>query len=675
GTLNVVFSAGSAQNPKVNAIEVVATTPPPNQAPVLSSRLRDQRATVWSTFRYDFDANTFRDPNNDPLTYSATLWDNSDLPDWLSFDGATRRFRGMPPTNSPLTLTVKVTASDGRGGSTSDRFMILIARATGTGDWRTITPRSGNPSARLENAYVQAGDRFYLMGGRGIKPVQAYDPVARNWTNAAAPPVDMHHFQAVTLEGLVYVAGALTGSYPAEPSLPRIYLYDPKANKWLDGPEIPAARRRGSAALAVYDNKLYLVGGNTKGHNNGYVAWFDEFNPATNTWRTLPDAPHSRDHFQAVIMGDKLYAAGGRRSSANTGQTFMFTVPEVDVYDFKSGQWTTLVEPIPTPRAGATSVVWNNELVVIGGESVQPQAHIESEALNPSTGVWRRVANLQQARHATQAIANNGTIYVVAGSGAQGGNPALSSQEVFFRITPTTPTRTPLTQSQLNAPASVAVGQVTTKTTKEAGVTVTNRSGNQAILLSNIALTGSTEFTFQAPFALPFVIPVGKSVTIPVSFKPASVGSKTATLTFSHSGSGGGTVSVALTGQGVANAVSTASQVSDEAGKTVGADEQRIEIVPIAEGRLSTQDQPEAGRIQVDYFPNPFTDSFTVRVKGPLTGPVSLTLYDLSGRRVWQSSEGAAEQVVRLNEVGNGVYRLEVRVGEFVKQYNLVRTR
>ncbi|WP_265990643.1 putative Ig domain-containing protein [Larkinella insperata] len=673
GTLTVVFSAGSAQNPKVNAIEVVAATAPPNRAPVQTKRLPDQRATEWSTFSYVIDENTFRDPNEDPLTYTATLWDNSALPAWLSFDGATRRFRGMPPSNSPLSLIIRVTASDGRGGSVSDRFLMLITRATGTGSWRAVTPRTGKPTARLENGYVQAGDRFYLIGGRGIKPVQVYDPVARSWTNAAAPPIDMHHFQAVTLEGLVYVAGALTGTYPAEPSVPRIYIYDPKGNKWLEGPEIPSARRRGSAALAVYDNKLYLVGGNTKGHNNGYVAWFDEYNPATNTWRTLPDAPHSRDHFQAVIMGDKLYAAGGRRTSANTGQTFMLTVPEVDVYDFKSGQWTTLSEPIPTPRAGAAAVVLNNELVVIGGESPQPAAHQETEVLNPATGMWRRLANLQQSRHASQAISNNGTLYVVAGSGAQGGTPALSSQEVYARTSPTNPTGRPLTQSQLNAPASVTVGQVTTKTTKGAGVTVTNTSGNQAILLSNISLAGSTEFSFQAPFALPFVIPVGKSVTIPINFTPSSVGSKTATLTVLHSGQGG-TASVALNGQGVGNTVSAVAEPSNEARTTAG--EPLVELVKTAEGRLSTQNQPDTEPIRVVYFPNPFTDSFTVRVVGKPAGPVSLALYDLSGRRVWQGTDGAAEQVIRLSEeLGDGVYSLEVRMGQFVKHYQLVRVR
>src|SRR5690606_14433841 len=102
-----------------------------------------------------------------------------------------------------------------------------------------------------------------------------------------------------------------------------------------------------------------------------------------------------RDHFQAAIVGEKLYAIGGRRSSAATGQTFELTVPEVDVYDFATGEWTTLpaVSNLPTPRAGTTSVVLNGEVVVIGGESAaQREAHGEVEALDPESGRWRTLA-------------------------------------------------------------------------------------------------------------------------------------------------------------------------------------------------------------------------------------------------------------------------------------------
>jgi len=79
--------------------------------------------------------------------------------------------------------------------------------------------------------------------------------------------------------------------------------------------------------------------------------------------------PRERDHFSAVVIADKLYAAGGRLTGG-TGGVSKPLIPEVDVYDFSSGTWSTLPsgQNIPTPRAGHSAVNFNNKLVVIGGE-------------------------------------------------------------------------------------------------------------------------------------------------------------------------------------------------------------------------------------------------------------------------------------------------------------------
>ena len=106
---------------------------------------------------------------------------------------------------------------------------------------------------------------------------------------------------------MIWMMGAMTGGYPKEPPMAHIQIYDPKADVWTEGPETPKARRRGSAGTVVYSNKIYMVGGITLGHTSGTNAWFDEYDPKTNTWRQLPDAPHIRDHFHAVVLDDKLH--------------------------------------------------------------------------------------------------------------------------------------------------------------------------------------------------------------------------------------------------------------------------------------------------------------------------------------------------------------------------------
>ena len=289
------------------------------------------------------------------------------------------------------------------------------------------------PAARHENGYVKVGDRFYLLGGRNDRPVDIFDPAKGTWSKGATPPFEIHHFQALEYDRKVWVVGAMTGRYPAEPPIPNIYIYDPAADRWTQGPEIPAGRRRGGAGAVLYEGEIYVVAGIRNGHTDGHVAWFDAYNPKTNTWRQLPDAPRARDHFHAAVIDGKLYAAGGRRSSFATNQTFALTVPEVDVYDFRTGRWATLPQGanIPTQRAGCTVAVIDGKLLVIGGESgTQTTAHSEVEAYDPVKGAWSKLMPLAQGRHATQAVIHNGSIYLTGGSSTRGATE-INSQEVY----------------------------------------------------------------------------------------------------------------------------------------------------------------------------------------------------------------------------------------------------
>ena len=297
--------------------------------------------------------------------------------------------------------------------------------------WQEVDMQN-EPTARHENAFVEADGKFYLIGGRGERPVDIYDPETKTWRQGQSPPLEMHHFQAVAHEGKVYVMGALTGGYPDEQPIPNIYIYDPASDSWTKGPEIPEGRRRGAAGAFVHDGKFYLVNGIQNGHTNGYVSWLDMYDPASGEWTKLADAPHQRDHVQAAVVDNKIVVAGGRTTSAETGQSLELTRPEVDVYDMASGTWTTLEQEIPTQRAGTTSVILDDKLIIIGGESgAMEAAHHQAEALDLASGEWSSLPSLNQGRHGTQAIVYDGKIYIAAGSGNRGGGPELTSMEVY----------------------------------------------------------------------------------------------------------------------------------------------------------------------------------------------------------------------------------------------------
>ena len=98
----------------------------------MANTIPNQTATAGTAFSYAFLANTFADTDpGDTLTYTATQSDDTALPSWLSFAAATRTFSGTPTAADVGTVSVKVTASDGHGGSVSDTFDIVVSAAAG----------------------------------------------------------------------------------------------------------------------------------------------------------------------------------------------------------------------------------------------------------------------------------------------------------------------------------------------------------------------------------------------------------------------------------------------------------------------------------------------------------------------------------------------------------------
>lgn len=295
-----------------------------------------------------------------------------------------------------------------------------------------IIDTDNSPIARHECAFVEVDGLFYLLGGRGIKPIDIYNFDKNQWTQGASPPIEIHHFQALDYKGNIYIFGAMTGKYPHEKPLDRVLIYKPKKNKWFWGDSIPISRRRGSVGVVLKGNNAYLLCGITDGHWSGHVSWLDKYDFETGKWTILKDAPRPRDHFQAAIYKDQIYCVGGRNSSAKTKETFSLTIPEVDVYNTINNTWSTLPDSLnlTTQRAGASTLIYRGDLIVIGGESAsQKTAHNNIEVLKLGNGKWKPMSSLVQGRHGTQAVCYKNAIYTVAGSGSRGGRPELSSME------------------------------------------------------------------------------------------------------------------------------------------------------------------------------------------------------------------------------------------------------
>ncbi|GAB3929818.1 Kelch repeat-containing protein [Mucilaginibacter myungsuensis] len=314
-------------------------------------------------------------------------------------------------------------------------FLASTAAAQQNGNWQTI-PTSNNTEGRSECGFAAANGKLYLLGGDNpAKPIEEYDPATNKWLAKAIAPSIMHHFQAVTIGDEIYVLQAFADrNYPNQVPTPNAYSYDTKTDTWQTLPAPAADRRRGGAGAAVYKGKVYLVGGITNGHTKGTNGMLDVYDPKTNIWTALPDAPHIRDHSQAVVVGDKLYALGGRNTSLHDANNFMSffdkVVLEVDQYDLKTGKWTTLTAKLPQGTGGGTAVAVDGKIYFIGGEratSTKPNGpQKDVYYIDPEKDTqWTKGPDLNHARNGVGGAVLNGKIYIAGGAN---GGPQL---EVF----------------------------------------------------------------------------------------------------------------------------------------------------------------------------------------------------------------------------------------------------
>ncbi len=139
---------GNYLNTLTSANFVFATSPTVNHAPVVATALLDQNATENTPFSYAVPATSFTDPDNDSLSYTATLADGSALPAWLGFNATNLTFTGTPTSTASGNYNVLVKATDPAGASVSDSFALVVADApantiTGTNNAETLNGTAG----------------------------------------------------------------------------------------------------------------------------------------------------------------------------------------------------------------------------------------------------------------------------------------------------------------------------------------------------------------------------------------------------------------------------------------------------------------------------------------------------------------------------------------------------
>lgn len=195
---------------------------------------------------------------------------------------------------------------------------------------------------------------------------------------------------------------------------------------WTAVADAPLARFEGQSA--VVSGNLYVFGGYTDGSVMPKSFEADVYDPASDTWKCLPDMPRPITHAGTTAHGTNIYLAGGVVGSKDPEQLEKTSATtEVWRFNTQTLEWSPM-PPLPEPRGAGALVVLDNTLHFFGGTGLDRQQEVGDHwaLFLDGSSVWHPLAPLPNPRNHLAGLVVGGVIYAVGGQ--HGHNETLKTQ-------------------------------------------------------------------------------------------------------------------------------------------------------------------------------------------------------------------------------------------------------
>ncbi len=199
----------------------------------------------------------------------------------------------------------------------------------------------------IAGASVQAGKNIYV----GFNSWWKYDIQNNTWTPAPMPTDKVSRASNFTLSGKGYLFGGMTAGGPLSN---RLQVFDEATNSWSFAAPLPGNGRADAVAFVI-NNKAYIAGGTDNVNNPGLNTVANElweYNLTTHTWTRKADLiyPINDWGYFAIRIGNYAYLPGQE-------------------YNPETNSWRTLSGNGSWPSFGYSITDRNFELAyVLGGK-------------------------------------------------------------------------------------------------------------------------------------------------------------------------------------------------------------------------------------------------------------------------------------------------------------------
>ncbi len=232
-----------------------------------------------------------------------------------------------------------------------------------------------------------------------------------SWTTKTSLPQAISGAKAVAVNGKIYI---MTGTFN--------YEYNPAMDNWTVKKPMPTTR--GSFGIAVFQNKIYVIGGEDKALSSKrhyFLSTNEVYDPSTDTWETKKPMPTSRKYVDANVVNGRIHVIGGITYEDENNHHQNHTAVN-EVYDPATDSWITK-QPTLFAIARYASAVVDSKIYVLGGTSNQvddSQAWVANQIYDAEADTWSLGASLPTATYHGAAVATTGVmapkrVYVIGG--------------------------------------------------------------------------------------------------------------------------------------------------------------------------------------------------------------------------------------------------------------------
>lgn len=242
------------------------------------------------------------------------------------------------------------------------------------------------------------GQGFLIRAGTGAQQPRS----GGAWQGIASYPVAViDDFGAIDpATGKVYVLGGTEVAGRRASGA----VYDPKTDSWSPMADAPMARM--AAAAAFLDGKLYVAGGWTAG--DGAAHEVDIYDPATDSWSIGTSSPVGQGGGVAhAVVNGKLYLVGGCNNGACDRNLSV-----VQVYNPLADTWSTVAD-YPEPVTFAACAGIDGKLYCAGNVTTVVEG--SGYVYDPTTNQWSPIADMPTPQAAAVYAAANGWLLVAGG--------------------------------------------------------------------------------------------------------------------------------------------------------------------------------------------------------------------------------------------------------------------